>query len=160
LEGRDCSGKRKTSRELSPIDWLALEHSPIIERRDIPAKGLGEGTSAVTYVKQSEEQYPSLNDMSDEIIEFGSMTPGYRQVIYQSRLLSHQAHLQTEILLSTEGSRENSQPIRFIHQTLGLTIVGKAFNLGYWNTPKTYHLDLHLKARYTSPSGRPSSTTP
>ena len=48
----------KTSRELSSIfileltiDWLALEHWPILERRDIPAKGLGEGTSAVTYVK-------------------------------------------------------------------------------------------------------------
>ena len=47
-----------TSRELSSIfileltiDWLALEHWPILERRDIPAKGLSEGTSAVTYVK-------------------------------------------------------------------------------------------------------------
>ena len=35
--------------------------------------------------------------------------------------------------------------IRLIHQTLGLTIVGKAFNLGFWNTPKTDHLDLHWR---------------
>ena len=42
----------------------------------------------------------------------------------------------------------------------GLTIGGLAFDLGDWNTPKTDHLDLHLKARSTSPSGRPSSTTP
>ena len=86
----------------------------------------------------------------------------YRQKDVQSSSLQKDQDDLGEPYMGFLSTRENSQPILFILQclTLGLTIDGLAFDLGGWNTPKTDLSDFHKKARSTSPSDRPSSTTP